>query len=157
MRGDVARLFETDDLASIVAHPPELWDKRFSQLSPAVSRAAAEGDGVAQEILLAAGENLAQMAAAACVQLDLTQTDVEIVLAGGAYRGISPILRDKVTLEVHRRVPRARVHQAYGEPVAGSLFMAAEASGVEVDRSFQDAVWSALPDGEGLSVPALTS
>lgn len=148
LRAHVARLFGTDDLATLVAHPPEVWDRRFSQLSPAISQAAAEGDGIAQEILLAAGENLGQMATAAAVQLSLTETDVEVVLAGGAYRGASPLLRDRVTLEVHRRVPKARVHRAHGEPVAGSLFMAAEAAGIAVDPAFQESVWSALPDGD---------
>lgn len=154
LRAHVLRLFETDDLRSLIEHPPEVWDRRFSRLSPAVAECAAQGDALAQEILLSAGENLGQMAVAAAVQLSLTDTDTEIVLAGGAYRGASPLLRDRVTLEIHRRVPRARVHRAHGEPVAGSLFMAAEAVGIELTTAFQESVWSALPDGDRLPDPA---
>lgn len=150
LRAHVMRLFGIDDLRDLIEHPPEVWDRRFSRLSPAVARCAADGDAVAQGILLEAGENLAQMAIAAAVQLGLTTTDTEVVLAGGVYRGISPLVRDRVTLEVHRRIPRARVHRAHGEPVAGSLFMAAEALGIVLTPRFQEAVWSALPDGDRL-------
>lgn len=154
LKDAVLRLFEVPDLPTLMANPPELWHQRFARLSPAVAEAAARGDLVAQEILLAAGENLGQMAAAAAVQLGVTDTDVEVVLAGGAYRGASPLLRDRATLEIHRRVPRAWVHRAHGEPVAGCLVMAAEALGVDVDRSFQEAVWSALPDGDRVQTAA---
>ncbi len=119
---------------------------RLSKLAPAVHRAAADGDDAAQEILIRTGGHLGRMAVGAIAQLGLIDTDVEVALAGGTYRGTSPLMADAAALEIHRRAPRADVHRALREPVAGALIVAREADAGPSDEAFLAALADGLPE-----------
>jgi N-acetylglucosamine kinase-like BadF-type ATPase len=150
LRAAVVAWAQSSQLREILLHPPPRWWEKLPQLAPAVFEAAQEGDEAAQDILLACGREMGRMAAGAAVLLGMQHLDVEVVLAGGTYASPYPLLVDAVTLEVHRRLPRARVHRAYGQPVAGALLMAAEAAGWPAPASFQATLWEGLP---GLASP----
>jgi N-acetylglucosamine kinase len=151
LRAAVAELFGTDDLLGLVRAGVEGPRTRLAALAPAVHRAAAAGDLAAQAILVRTGRHLGRMATGAIARLDLLRSDVEVVLAGGTYRGESPLMADAATLEVHRRAPRADVHRALREPVAGALILAREADVGDVDSGFLAALAEALPEPPSLA------
>lgn len=147
LRPAVCALAGTDDLLTLLRRQDGgALAHRLSTLAAAVHRAAADGDGAAQDLLVRVGTHLGRMATGAIVQLDLLDSDVEVVLAGGTYRGPSPLMADAVTLEVHRRAPRAQVHRALREPVAGALIIAREAHAGPPDAAFLAAVGTGLPE-----------
>lgn len=153
LRADVAAWLGTDDLLDLLWRQDAALTQRFSPLAPAVFRAAAEGDSTAQEILVEVGRRLGAMATGAIAQLGLLDRPVEVVLAGGTYRGLSPLMADAATLEIHRRAPAAQVHRALREPVAGALVIAREADAGPPDAAFLAALERALPE-PGQASPA---
>lgn len=146
LRAAVARLFETEDLLGLLWRQDPGLRRRLAPLAPAVFRAAADGDGAAQEILVQVGTHLGRMATGAIAQLGLVDTDVEVALTGGTYRGASPLMADAATLEIHRRAPLAEVHRALREPVAGALVVAREAHDGPPDEVFLATLQEGLPE-----------
>jgi N-acetylglucosamine kinase-like BadF-type ATPase len=152
LRADVVAVLGTDDLLAVMWRQDGTLGRRLAPLAPAVFSAAANGDAAAQEILIHVGTHLGRMATGAIAQLGLLDTDVEVALAGGTYRGASPLMADAATLQIHRRAPRASVHRALREPVAGALVIAREAHAGPPDEAFLAALGRGLPE-PGLAAP----
>ena len=104
-------------------------------LSRLVFRAAAAGDGVAQDMLVRMGEALGATAGAAAARLTPPGADlVEVVQAGSVWLGPHPLMRDAFQLAVHRYTTAVDIHLALSEPVAGAVLLAAGDAGVPLER-----------------------
>lgn len=152
LRGPIVSLVGREDVLSLQYEADTLWVRSLSKIAPVVFDCAAQGDEAAQEILLTVGRELGRMAIGGVIQLGLEHERVEVVLAGSTFRGRSPLMEDQVRLTVHLKVPRAWVHRAVREPVAGSLIIAKELAGEEATAAFRDRLKERLPGpgpGEG--------
>jgi N-acetylglucosamine kinase-like BadF-type ATPase len=107
------------------------YSKYFS-LTPLVFEAAQAGDGVAAGILVQQGQVLAEYITAMARRFEMCSLVFDVVLAGGVFKGVGPILVDTLTQEIHRVVPQAQVVRAPREPSVGSVLLAYDALGIPV-------------------------
>jgi len=129
-----------------LAHHPGWFDRqRLLKVVPLVFEAAYHGDEVAQDLLIRVGNEVGLAANAILRRLGLEDSDVEIVLAGGVFKGKGPLLVDTVRQVVHRVAPQARIITPEFEPVVGAIFLALETLGIEVTDLIRNNVRVTLP------------
>ncbi len=101
---------------------------RVASLAPLVDHAAHAGDPLAREILGAAAQSLASIAAAVRGQLFAADEEVRVSYTGGVFRSVILLERFRLLVELtggnHLMPPR------YG-PAAGALIQAYRAAGVD--------------------------
>ncbi len=95
----------------------------LSQLAPICDHAANRKDKIAQEILIAAGKEIAKSVCAAAKKLDF-EGQVPLVLAGGTYK--SRRVADSAANEIERRYPGKFDFVFIGDPVVGAINLALE-------------------------------
>ena len=95
----------------------------FARLFPAVQSAASDGDEVAQQLLAAAGNELAWLAGVVIGRL-WTQDDAVRVAIGGGVFTYSPQVRRTFWKQLRAEHPRAAVSFKITQPVEGALWMA---------------------------------
>lgn len=113
-------------------------------LTAVVAKAAEAGDGVARDLLAAAGRDLATAALAVIRALDRTADGLAVYPAGGVFRAGELVLASfRETL--HAASPRSRVETAAFSPVIGGLLLACQAAGREIDDGLLAAIRATLP------------
>lgn len=121
------------DVPSLLEHlarqDPTLHAPELHNLTPMVLAATEAGDLVARSILERIGHELGEAAALVARRLNLTNLDVEIVLAGGLFRTPNRYLLDVLELGLRRIVPRARLQILGERPVVGAALLAMEQAG----------------------------
>ena len=95
----------------------------FAQLFPAIESAAAAGEEVAQQILSAAGAELASLASVVIGRLWPEPHAVRVAIGGGVFK-YSSLVRRSFWTRLRAEHPRAAVSFRIIEPVAGALWMA---------------------------------
>jgi len=94
------------------------------QLAPVCDHAASRKDKVAQEILVAAGKEIARAVIAAAQKLDFCE-QAPLVLAGGVYK--SRMVADSAANEIERRYPGKFDFVFIDDPAVGAIKLALEA------------------------------
>ncbi len=100
--------------------------ERIAGLAPIVSRAASEGDEVAQEILYKAGEELAKAVIAVAKKLHLPI--IKIFYTGSIFR--IPYVEETFITTILSTINNAEVYRIKYRPVVGSLVIAAKKIGL---------------------------
>ena len=95
----------------------------FAELFPAVESAATAGDQVAQQILDAAGSELATLASIVIGRLWPAEQAVRVAIGGGVFAH-SPLVRCTFWKMLRAQCPGAAVNFKIIQPVAGALWMA---------------------------------
>jgi N-acetylglucosamine kinase-like BadF-type ATPase len=103
-----------------------LPEEKILEIVPLVFEAAWQGDTVAQKILIRLGEEVGIAAGTVIRKLALERTDVEVILAGGVFKGKGPLLLDTINQMVHRVAPNARISLPKYAPVVGAVLLALE-------------------------------
>jgi N-acetylglucosamine kinase-like BadF-type ATPase len=98
--------------------------------APLVFQVAAEGDPVAQELIVWAGRELASMAIGVVRQLSLESLSFEVVLAGSFFNG-SPVLAETMRETIHPVAPGANLVRLRVPPVVGAVVLGMEQGGVK--------------------------
>ncbi len=111
--------------ASIAAKP--------RTLAPLVLNAAADGDTVARELVLAQAAALGDYAVSAARMVGLGAAPFALVLSGGVFRHASMLLRDAIVARTQAVLPTAQLVAAEFEPAVGALMLALEAAGTTID------------------------
>ncbi len=89
--------------------------------TPLVFEAAEQGDPVALEILLEAGEQLAISTNAVIRALDLQDEAFELVLGGSVFNAAFPLMRETLAAHVRRFAPGVEVVRLGAPPVVGAV------------------------------------
>lgn len=97
--------------------------ERVASLLPIVVRIAEQGDSVAEEILLAAGSALAELAASVLRALRLEATPTQVATGGGVFSG-SPQVAAQVRRRLREMVPEAQVKPLTTSPAEGAVRLA---------------------------------
>lgn len=108
---------------------------QVAQLSELVSRAAAEGDRVAQNILSRAAEELAELAAAAVRQLPSLPNPATVYFSGGVFEAGAP-LQIPFSLHLERLLRTVQVLPPAFPPLLGGYLLAVELCGADIDAPF---------------------
>ena len=113
-------------------------------LTAIVAEAAGAGDGVALDLLAAAGRDLARAALAVIQALDQTAAGLAVYVTGGVFRAEELVLASfRKTL--HARSPGSRIEAAAFSPVVGGLLLALQAAGRDIDDPLLAAIRATLP------------
>ncbi len=115
-----------DLLQGLMLEQYRLW----SAAAPTVFQVAAQGDAVALDIIRWTGRELGSLAIGVINQLDLADTDLEVVLAGSIYDG-SPLVTDVMRETIHAVAPRARLVRLTAPPVVGGALLGMEQAGLD--------------------------
>jgi len=105
--------------------------ERLRELSPVVFEAAADGDGVAREIVDRLADELAIMASALIRRLHLTRSDPDVVLAGGVFGAADAPFEARIAAGIHMLAPRAHVARLKTLPVTGAALLALDRLAVD--------------------------
>ena len=119
--------------------------------APLVFRVAAEGDEVAQGLILWAGRELADMAVGVIRQLGLESLSFEVVLAGSFFNG-SPVLAEVMRETIHSIAPGASLVRLHVPPVVGAVVLGMEQGGIKPSPLRSTLIQSAealLKEGDG--------
>jgi N-acetylglucosamine kinase-like BadF-type ATPase len=98
--------------------------------APLVFCIAAEGDPVAQDLIVWAGRELADMAIGVIHQLGLEPLEFEVVMAGSFFKG-SPRLAEVMRETIHTVAPGARLVRLHVPPVVGGVVLGMEQGGMQ--------------------------
>jgi N-acetylglucosamine kinase-like BadF-type ATPase len=120
--------------------------RQLIKLVPLIFQAAVAGDKPASDLIKRMGVEVAVTAKALIRRFDMQDLDVEVVLAGGVFKGKGPLLIDTVREEIHKEVPLAQIRRLNYEPVLGAALLGMEADGVEVDRQVWQLIHESLPN-----------
>jgi len=120
-------------------------EEKILEIVPLVFEAAWQGDAVAQNILIRLGEEVGIAAVTVIKKLGLERTDVEVILAGGVFKGKGPLLLDTIIQTVHRVAPNARVSFPKYAPVVGAVLLALERLKGDLDRAILENLDLSLP------------
>jgi N-acetylglucosamine kinase-like BadF-type ATPase len=97
--------------------------------APTVLAEADAGDAVARAIVLEAGSALGSSAAVAIRRLGMEAEVFDVVLAGGLFRGLIPLLWDSIADPVRSAAPDAELVRLAAPPVVGAGLLALELMG----------------------------
>jgi N-acetylglucosamine kinase-like BadF-type ATPase len=122
---------------------------RLLTLCPLAFEAALAGDGVSSDIIVRQGRGLAEYIAAMTRRFGMSGLEFEVVLAGSVFKGVGPLLVDTITQEVHRAAPLAQIVRARFEPAVGSVLLAYDALGIQVNAEISARLAATMP-GEQL-------
>ncbi|MGB8645502.1 MAG: BadF/BadG/BcrA/BcrD ATPase family protein [Anaerolineae bacterium] len=97
--------------------------------SPLVFSVAAQGDPVAQEIIVWAGRELGSMVCGVVRQIDMAAEEFQVVMVGSTFNG-SPVLAQMMQETVLAVAPRARFVRLTVPPVVGAALLGMEQGGL---------------------------
>lgn len=114
-----------------------------ARLATVVAEAAKAGDAVAQEIMLAAAQELALACAAVLRQLDMLTEPAQVAVVGGLAKA-GPVILEPFRLALQAEAPLARVVPPCFPPVVGSLLLGLRALGVAITPPMLAQITSSL-------------
>ena len=101
------------------------------EAAPIVFQVAAEGDPVANELILWAGRELASLVLGVIHQLNLEAQTFDVILAGSFFYG-SPVLAETLGQVIHPVASGAQLVRLYVPPVVGGVLLGMETGGLNV-------------------------
>lgn len=124
----------------------EIRQRQLLQLVPVLFEVAEAGDEPAQQLIITMGKEVAITANALLKRLGLLDHEVEVVLAGGVFKGQGSLLIDTVREEVHKEAPHASIRRLHYAPVVGAVLLALEGAGVAPDGALYQTLERSLPE-----------
>jgi N-acetylglucosamine kinase-like BadF-type ATPase len=139
-------------------HLGQLPPVRLVELAPVVL-AVCDEDSVAAGIVSRLAEEVIAFASAAVRRLELTETDLDVVLGGGLLRAVSSSVVETIGIGVQELAPNARVVVAPSEPIVGAVLLGLDALAADVRakaraRAGLDTAVAALATGVVAAEPA---
>lgn len=109
----------------------------LATLAPLVFEAADQGDQVARGIIIMQADEIAISAISMLKRLDMTDTEVDIVLSGGVVHGKGALLMERTKAQICSKFPKASVHRLNIPPVVGAAFLAFDQLGLPAPDASQ--------------------
>lgn len=119
--------------------------QRIPGLCPICFETACDGDEVACELIVRFGREVGVSANALIRKLDLQDEEFEVVLAGSVFKGRGPLLIETVKETIRPVAAKAEVITPKYEPVVGSLLLALEEAGIEVNGTVEARLDASVP------------
>jgi N-acetylglucosamine kinase-like BadF-type ATPase len=113
--------YESAESVADAVHKRRLPLDALGALPPTVFAAARDGDVVARSIVDRLADEVVAMSTALIRRLDLTETDVPVVLGGGLLQSGDTRLIERIVRGVLDVAPRADVHPLTAAPLLGAI------------------------------------
>ncbi len=123
----------------------EIDQQSFLNLVPMLFQAVEAGDDVARKLVVRLGTEVGVTALALIRRLEMMETYVEVVLAGGVYKGEGSLLIDTIRKVVHDEVPDAKIVRPHYEPVVGAALLALDAMDIHLRQTHIETLERSLP------------
>jgi N-acetylglucosamine kinase-like BadF-type ATPase len=107
-------------------------DAQVGALAPLVFTAAALGDAVAQSIIQRQADEICIAVMALLRRLDMTQLELDVVLAGGVIQDPNPVLITSVSNQLLAENPKINVRRLEVPPVIGATLLAFDLMGMPI-------------------------
>ncbi|UQZ34114.1 ATPase [Paenibacillus sp. PK3_47] len=136
----LTRLLGYHDVAELRADYLDHYRELPVHIAELLFQAAEEGDQVATGLLVKQGDELGLAAAATIRQLNMEKDSFDIVLAGSLLTkgDRSGIIRHAIEQRVKQSAPNGTLTILTREPVVGSVVLAMESSGMQVNQAILD-------------------
>ena len=108
---------------AVAVHQGRIGGEEVTALTPVLFATADEGDPVALALVERQAEEVFLMARSVLDRLELTGTDVEVVLGGGILASRHPLITEGVESRLRRHAPSALPRYADVPPVAGAALL----------------------------------
>lgn len=138
--------FEAAGLRAVMSRVYEhngLDKASLARLARVVGETAAQGDGVARELLAAAAEELSLLATTTVRKLPDPPDAPVIYYAGGVFEAGTPLL-SPFEQSIYMDMPKARVSPPAFPPLVGGLFLALEQMDIAITPSLLERIRSTL-------------
>lgn len=100
-----------------------ITSRDYLHLPIILEEAAAQNDTVALSVLAYYGKNIAMYAIRGMEKLDIINMGVDVILSGSIFKCKLPILREAVSLEIHKYAINAKIVDAIYEPIVGAALL----------------------------------
>jgi len=115
--------WKLDSLDALIRHANATPPPEFPRLFPIVTRAAAQGDSVARQLLARAGRELAELAAIVLRRVAPTPPHVPVAMTGSVFRQ-SEDVRQVFYNQLEASFPGIKLLDGLVDPVLGALALA---------------------------------
>jgi len=115
--------WKLDSLDALIRHANATPPPEFPRLFPIVTRAAAQGDSVARQLLARAGSELAELAAIVLRRVAPTPPHVPVAMTGSVFRQ-SEDVRQVFYNQLEASFPGIKLLDGLVDPVLGALALA---------------------------------
>ncbi len=136
---------ESEDVLLRQLYHREIDTHRINDLVPLLFQTAEEGDPAARDLVVRMGDEVGRSACAIIRRLGLEETDVEVVLGGGVFKGTGSLLLATIESAVKCCAPCAQVVPLHRAPVLGAALLALEAVGLQITPQIHERLRSTLP------------
>lgn len=130
---------ETLDAVTRLVTDNAINDAQIGALAPLVFEAAAQGDAVARSIIQRQADEICVAVMALLRRLDMTQLDVDVVLAGGVIQDPNPLLIASVSQQLLVENPNFNVRRLDVPPVIGATLLAFDLMGMLIPDTAKNA------------------
>lgn len=118
----------------------EITSKDYLKLPLLVEEAAAANDAVALKLLADFGRDISMFAIQGLKRYEMINMDVDVVLSGSIFKCKVPVLKEAVSLEIHKNTLKANIVDAEYEPVVGAALLGLET----LNKGFKTNVYNNL-------------
>jgi N-acetylglucosamine kinase-like BadF-type ATPase len=144
---------QPDPVALMTAiHTGQIAESRVVELPPTVFDAVRAGDAEASTIVLKLAGEIAGIARAAILRLDLQDADPHVVLGGGLLVAGLPLLDDAVRDGIEAVAPKASIRHVDVAPIVGAALLALEEVGADPVAHARVRQWGATYRGTAAPV-----
>ncbi len=106
------------------------------EMVPIIFQVANEGDPVARDVIIWAGQELGSMAIGVSRQLGFETLIFDVVLVGSLFKA-SPLLVQTVDETIHKVAPGARLVRLPAPPVVGGVLLGMEKAGIKYSSTLR--------------------
>ncbi|MEV7188175.1 BadF/BadG/BcrA/BcrD ATPase family protein [Kitasatospora sp. NPDC093102] len=128
-------------------HLGHLPNARLHEIARVLFAVAAEGDGVALELIDRQADEIVRLAVVALGRLELLDTPTPVVLGGGVLASRQPLLLDNLTARLAEAAPLAEPRVVVAPPVLGAALLGLDhlAAGAQAQARLREAYEAGRP------------
>ncbi len=127
------------DLEDLLEGYTEERYRVMANVAPLIFATARQGDGVAQDLIRWAGQELGEMANSVIHQLEFERLEFDVVLSGSMFEGGSMLI-DPMYETIHKVAPGARLVRLTVPPVLGAVLIGMDKAGLKASPSVRKAL-----------------
>ncbi len=130
--------FEIQDMDQLMlAFYRDQLPKPLKDVAAIVFEEAAHNEPAALEAIYSFGKSISQYVIGAVRRFDMDPAEFKVILSGGVFKNVSPLLYETVCSQIHRVYANIRIEQSFYEPIIGAALLALDETGPKSDEAHE--------------------